>query len=547
MKKVLFTVALLVASSVLASPKTFYIDSAIGQDANDGLSPNAAFQTLGKVNSLKLEAGDTILFTSGQVFKGSLNIQNVSGNAEAPIVISSTGPEKAVIDGKGRLAALSIMSSSFITVKNLEITADGGASKNGANRRSMIRYGIFYDTPESGNFGNLIFQDLYIHDVYYNDNGYVRPNMRLQRKDKQLHGRFGWGVKVDCREGSTLKNVLFKNCVVERVSSPGIRLKSHPNDAESPNMEDVQILDCRLTDIGGPGIVVSAADNTIIRGCKTLRTGSRVDPRGRGQGTGIWVFNNNRAVIEKNTVIGARGPRDSAGIHVDAMSRNVFVQYNLSIDNEGAFVQLLGQVRNSTYRYNVSINDGARRKGEGHAAIDGYIFKLFSYVLADTENPEGPFDSYVYNNTIYVGRDVQDSTFSVESKSRGALFANNIVYTENDIFYNREESETSKLDDAQEDQLIYFRNNMFRKKYDWMSNPFTVPFPVIANPRFANAGGQEISDYIPQNKAACSKGIRIQKLPDDEQGLIGGFDVEYDILGMKVDSSRPLIGAIRPY
>lgn len=534
------------ALTLASSARTYYVDAQNGNDANNGISPSAAFQTLEKVNALQLIAGDSILLASGQTFKGTLKLDNVSGEASNFIMVASTGKQKAIIDGKGCSAALSILSSRFITVKNLELTADGGAPAKGGNNRPKNRYGLYFDTPVPGDYGNLVFEDLYIHDVYFNNKSYVRPRLGKKQLKKKGHFNYGWGARLNCKEGSTLKNVVFRNCTVERVAHSGIRLTYFPIDCKVLGMENIQILDCRLKDIGGPGVVVSAAENIIIRGCNTLRTGTLGDSRGRGQGTGIWGFNMQNAVIENNTVVGAQGRGDAAGIHIDSYSKQVLVQYNLSMRNTGAFVHVVGGVRNSTYRYNVSVNDGDRRKGginKNH--VDGYIFRLFGHVLPGVPK-QGPFNVYVYNNTIYTDDTFKDNVFIIEETVKGALFANNIVYTENDIIHNREKSDIAELADAQKDNLVFFQNNLYRKKYSWMRDPFTVTDPVTADPQFANAGGDEIKDYIPKNRSACSKGIKIEKLPGDKQGLIGGFDLEYDILGNKIDPAKPFIGAIRP-
>jgi hypothetical protein len=67
----------------------FYI-SADGNDSDNGLSEKNPFQTIGRLNSLILNAGDQILFKCGEVFPGELNIRH-SGNPSLPIVISSYG------------------------------------------------------------------------------------------------------------------------------------------------------------------------------------------------------------------------------------------------------------------------------------------------------------------------------------------------------------------------------------------------------------------------------------------------------------------------
>ena len=56
-------VALAVAFAAAAVPATtYYLDSEGGNDANDGVTPATAWQTLAKANDLKPQPGDKILF-----------------------------------------------------------------------------------------------------------------------------------------------------------------------------------------------------------------------------------------------------------------------------------------------------------------------------------------------------------------------------------------------------------------------------------------------------------------------------------------------------
>ena len=54
------------------------------------------------------------------------------------------------------------------------------------------------------------------------------------------------------------------------------------------------------------------------------------------------------------------GPQDSYGAHIDFGNENVVFQYNFSYNNEGGFVEILGDNINCGYRYNISVNDGYR-------------------------------------------------------------------------------------------------------------------------------------------------------------------------------------------
>jgi hypothetical protein len=69
-------------------------------------------------------------------------------------------------------------------------------------------------------------------------------------------------------------------------------------------------------------------------------------------------------------------------------------------------------------------------------------------------------------------------------------------------------------------------------------------FPLTGNPFFANAGGLNPIDYIPQNADAVKdKGMMIEKIPSDDTGLKMGLAVDKDFFGNPV-RGMPDIGAI---
>ena len=122
----------------------------------------------------------------------------------------------------------------------------------------------------------------------------------------------------------------------------------------------------------------------------------------------------------------ARGKNDSCGAHIDFNCNNVIVQYNVSVDNAGGFVEILGNDHNCSYRYNISVNDGFREKGVDGAQKDGHILWTSGYVGGGNKRT-GPFDSYIYNNTIYMKEDSR-SCFDFATTTDGILIANNIFY-----------------------------------------------------------------------------------------------------------------------
>ena len=103
---------------------TYYISSA-GDDSAKGTSSSQAWRTIEKVNSLTLNPGDMILFEGGEVFQGSLKLdQGDSGSPENPVTITSYGSGRATISS-GSEDGLYAENTSGIVVRDLVFKGAG--------------------------------------------------------------------------------------------------------------------------------------------------------------------------------------------------------------------------------------------------------------------------------------------------------------------------------------------------------------------------------------------------------------------------------------
>lgn len=89
-----FGVVLLGAATVLGIPATaratdFFVDSASGNDANDGESPENAWRSLEKVDAAELAPGDVVRFRRDRVWRGTLRAK--SGAPGKSVVYSDYG------------------------------------------------------------------------------------------------------------------------------------------------------------------------------------------------------------------------------------------------------------------------------------------------------------------------------------------------------------------------------------------------------------------------------------------------------------------------
>ncbi len=81
--------------------RTYYVDSAAGNDANAGTRANAPWRTLDKVNAATFQPGDRILLKAGSSWTGQLWPKG-SGTAAKPIVVDRYGQgAKPAIHGAG--------------------------------------------------------------------------------------------------------------------------------------------------------------------------------------------------------------------------------------------------------------------------------------------------------------------------------------------------------------------------------------------------------------------------------------------------------------
>lgn len=511
------------ASAEQLGGRVFYLDSRDGRDQGDGRTAAAAWKTLARASDAKFQPGDTLRLKRGSRFAGGLKL-TVKATAERPFVIEAFGiGADPVIDAKGVLAGVHLINSQHAVVRDLEITADGGRTQDGGNR--TLRYGVYVQAREGGTSSDVTLERLKIHGIF--------PEKGSQSEGRKPTTHKGTAVAIHGVKGGGSGGFVVKGCKISRTGYKAIELRF---------IRRVQVLDNRMKEIGGPAIQPGNVNDLLVRGNIVDGSGSSVDPRMHGRGSGIWPWTCERVLIEENKFMHARGKADSCGIHIDFNCRDVVVQYNLSHDNVGGFVEILGNNHNCAYRYNVSINDGAREKKKG-AHQEGKILWTSGYV-GSKRKKHGPYNSYIYNNTIFVGPGTR-SCFSLSSTTQGLLIANNIFHimgrTENVLG----DQDARKDKRASGIPRALMRNNLFLKESVLPPKfPLEDSHMLIGNAQFANPGSEWPKAYIPGNTALIKdQGIVIPKLPGDEIGLRIGLEVKQDFFGNPI-VGKPDLGAI---
>lgn len=525
-------------SRIEPAARTFYLNSTSGKDTNDGLSPETAWKSLEHANEENYVAGEKLLLYKGCTFYGKLHLK-VKGSLDLPVIVSSYGPDDGenhfpIIDAKGYIAAIHIENSRHVEISNLELVADAGTPVE--SEAKTRRYGVLVIADTPGLYPGIHLKNLKIHHIFATEN--------IEKDGRNPTSNMGMGIAVMMNEeAARIKNILIKDCSISMTGHTGIRIFGFGNNSGTTYLDDVTIENNHLQHIGGPGMVPGRCENVVVRGNVVDHSGSSIDSRMHGRGSGIWPWTCNNVLIEKNRFMHARGRADSCGAHIDFNCKNVVVQYNLSMDNAGGFVEILGNDHNCCYRYNISINDGFRIKGEDGADQEGKVLWTSGYVGSGNQRT-GPFNSYIYNNTIYVKEDIR-SCFSFTGTTDGILIANNIFYIPGETVDVSGDQDTRAEDPNLSISNVVFTNNLYQHSKILPgslsikdSNPFT------GDPEFQHAGGFKPGDYIPENtKLVKDKGIKVQHIPGDDVGLTIGLEVKTDFFGNPI-KELPDIGAV---
>lgn len=359
---------LIMLTNFQLTASTFYVDSLLGNDSNPGTNAQP-FQTIEKINSLKLQPGDSVYFAGGQTFNGTLRLKSLTGTKDQPVVIGSFGKERAILNG-GSDNAIQADSCSWLQIKNLILTGNGRLSKNrGCGLELRHTQNCHIDSIEAKGFfwsgvKALGGQNLRITHVYAHDNGFAGIN--VESDGQNSGGLEGSGKK-------TFRNLYIANCVAE--NNPGC-----PEVKENHS---------------GNGILIGGVTNGIIEYCEAMKNGWDMPRDGNGP-VGIWAYQSDSITIQycySHDNQTSKNGKDGGGFDFDGGITNSVMQYNFSANNEGAgygLFQYYGASvwKNNIVRNNISYNDG-RKNGQA-----GFLMWIAN------GSPEPMSDCEIYENTV---------------------------------------------------------------------------------------------------------------------------------------------------
>jgi hypothetical protein len=474
------------------SSRAYYL-SPSGRDDNEG-TVNSPWQTLKKINSIRLQPGDSVLLEGGSRFPGTLQPDSASrGTASAPIFIGSYGNGHAIISA-GNDSAMVCYKNSYLVIKNLDMTGSG--RKAGNIKDGLLLADCDHITADSLDISGFQKAGLMIYDSKHIVVSYIHA-----------HDNGAAGITVEGsqgKKGSADIRILY------------CRAENNPGDPTN------------LTNHSGNGIVAGHCTGLLIDHCTATNNGWDMPRIGNGP-VGIWCYETDSAVIQhclayrnKTSVGGA----DGGGFDLDGGVTNSIVQYNLSYGNQGSgycIFQYWGASPwyNNVFRYNISENDGL--VSDSRAGI---------YVWNSSGDPAQFHDCLVYNNTIYNSQQAAIS-FSETSARKQFAFYNNIFVGKDslirgdkgkDIFQGNDWWSIARGFNA--DKLTDFA--AWTKKYQVeIKSGALVGFNL--DPHFRSPGKLQLTDFpdpaafdaydIPDNSVLRSRGIDLKSLGIATGGL----------------------------
>ena len=382
--------------------RTYYVDSAAGNDTNAGTRANAPWRTLDKVNATTFQPGDRILLKAGSSWTGQLWPKG-SGTAAKPIVVDRYGQgAKPAIHGAGLYQeTVKLFNQQYWEINNLELT--------NVNEVRQTRRAVWIEAQDIGIARHIHLKNLDIHDV----------SGQTEVQDLESGGII---VRVTGSATPTkFDDVLIEGNTFTDVDSTGIFVRSNwrnrdtRTDGVGPwlGMTNLVIRGNSLNRTGGDAIIVCEGDAPLVE--HNVAAHSYYDSV--GYHAAIWAINSDDALFQYNEAYKTHNTLDGMAFDIDELCNNCVMQYNYSHDNEGGFMLLVGQRgegtgydRGGIVRYNVSENDGT-------ALIQAV----------------GRLDDYqVYNNTFYTGPE-SNARFLMapdgNNLPEGTLsFRNNIIY-----------------------------------------------------------------------------------------------------------------------
>lgn len=433
---------------------TYYVDAYDGSDANSGIDPFKAWQSIARANQQAYGPGDSILLRRGCSWQGAGFKANGNGTVDAPIVLADYGEAShpPLIDAVGpHEPAVLLLNVQNWIVRNLELTQHGQTPQNldpgNEKGKDADQFSDEYmravvhvlglspaNSPSGGEEGavrNIRLENLVVHDGnwtgIYASGGYYQFDS----------GRFG-----------TLDNLVISGVVSYNHHKAGIEVTCTYYKTRIYTASNIQVLNSHLHNNGGDGVVVGPVQNGLIEGNLCEYNG-----RIRNARIGCWTWDSENTTIQFNescynmTPLDTAKARDGGGFDLDLGTENGMMQYNWSHDNQGegflldswpvGFGYSRGVSHNVQMRYNVGERDGKKLSGgiTVFGGVSGAIYNNTIYYEATRpagstmfQGEGAPLTTSVWGKSGKPDLHIYNNIFI--SKKTGAATINNNLWTD---------------------------------------------------------------------------------------------------------------------
>lgn len=412
--------------------KTYYVDSTLGLDTNEGNSSFSAWKSLSKVNMSSFSAGDSILFVYGGIWSEQLLI-NCQGSKESPIYYGAYGdrinPNPTINGGGMTDAPILINSSGFLVIKGFKVTNfDGADVHDGAEAQ---RYGI--------RIGNNMVDQIQIsileNEVCFIEGFSNHPKVGSPRGtilDPAENNQYGNGaICVNSRyiNGLTIQGNYIHDC-----TCTGILV------SVSANSNNVIIKSNSVYNVGSDGIEIWHSQSPVIELNAVIKAGNNSGSATRSPDVlgfngsavcGLWSFYCDSPLFQFNYCEGTKRIKwDGQAWDFDlGVTGKGIYQFNYSRDNEGGF-NLGGLSKEDSglvFRYNISYNDGSKQ-GEGQGFFNGSS-NYYNNIFYRTDSKVFHFDNYTqckgtFKNNIFYSNVISPINY----QDQGRSFSNNCFF-----------------------------------------------------------------------------------------------------------------------
>lgn len=460
---------LLLLSTALNSQRTYYIDTQHGSDSSAGVSPTAAWRSLDRISRESFAAGDSILFKSGQAWRGSVQFRGGGrsgrpvyvgkyGDGLPPAIHGEGGKNYSAIAGEVHFATVYLYNPQYWELNDLEITNYAAEEEGGLTRReweikNVIDYaerrwpeqhvvkrvrksGVLVEARDAGALHHLYFSNLRVHGV----NG----DMTKKHNGGIFFAIFG----AEGERPTYFDDLRVEGCHIHDVDRTGISNVSYYEKRTVDTVENwtpsrgYLVRDNIFQRTGANALIVRISDapmveNNLFDHCSI-----------KGSGNALFNFNTDNMVMQYNEARHTKynlGDHDAGGIDSDYRTKNTTIQYNYIHDNDfgplitGGPRKTGGFNVNTVVRYNIFENDGLLRDP---------VEDKYNWIFKISGDATG---TLVHNNVFYVGPGKQNRAMIYHKNWGGGIpdssaYFNNVFYNlGGDIFYQLEESRRTRF------------------------------------------------------------------------------------------------------